>query len=91
MEEKRNIYVIHPTSGETVNVEVPNDTTLKDVIDQLITAGFLTPNANGYQPALKDAAAGTSTALDPNKTLVENGVVSNSTLIMTNITPAGAR
>lgn len=89
MEEKRNVYFIHPTSGETVNVDVPNDTTLKDVIDQLIEAGFLAPVANGYMPALKDTVAGTSSNLDPNKTLVENGVGNNSTLIVTAATPAG--
>lgn len=89
MENKTKIFAISPVVNETVAVDVPDDTTVNDVIAQLLEARFLQPNPQGWVAVLKDGDA--TTNLDGNLTLAENHVGSNSTIAFIAGFPAGER
>lgn len=88
MEEKTSVFVMHPTTNETINVDIPNDTTMGEVLDQLVEAGFLAVQPDGYDIALKDTVNHTQVALDKSKTAIENGLTNNVTLIALHSSPA---
>lgn len=78
MEDMKRVKVMHPTSGSVVDVDVPDDMTMQDLIDELIESGFINQIPDGYQAVLKDGSEATN--MDLSKTLVENGGTSNSTI-----------
>ncbi len=78
MAEMKRVRVIHPTSGNAVDIDIPENMILQDIIDELIESNFITPNANGYQAVLKDGTE--PVTMDLSKTLEENGGLDNSTI-----------
>jgi len=81
------VKVMNPTGNNKVEVDIPDDMTVQDVINDLIEAGFIPNNQQGYDAVLKD---GTETIqMDLNKTLVENNVTNDAVIQLLNGTQAG--
>lgn len=81
------IKVMHPTNNSTVDVEIPDDMTLHEVVEELASEGFIANEGKGNIGAvLKDGPEAIS--LDMNKTLAENGAMNNSTIRLVNSTQA---
>ncbi len=90
MENLMRVKIMHPTENRTVDVDIPDDMTVQDVIDELIESDFIKPLAGGnkYDAVLKDGPEAVN--MDLNKTLQENGVGNNSTIRLNNGTGAGS-
>ncbi|MCI6006500.1 MAG: hypothetical protein SOY73_10170 [Blautia sp.] len=78
MEEMKRVKVMHPTSGNVVDVDMPVDMTIQELIDDLIDSHFVNEIPDGYTAALKDGVDITNMDLD--KTLEENGGGEYSTI-----------
>lgn len=90
MEDLMRVKIMHPTENKTVDVDIPEDMTVQDVINELIEADFIKPLAGGnnFDAILKDGPEAIN--MDLNKTLQENGVGNNSTIRLSNGTRAGS-
>ncbi|MBR1737520.1 MAG: hypothetical protein IJ736_10985 [Firmicutes bacterium] len=82
---KMTVSVVHPSSGNSVEVELDSDVILHNVIFQLREEGFL--KAGNYGAALKTSNG--NVALDNEKSLSANGVTNYSKILITNATQAG--
>ena len=71
-----NLYIklIHPTNNSDIDVGLPKNILLKDVLNQLVGANFLSPD-QPYTGVLKaHGLRMESTPLDNNKTVSENDI-----------------
>ena len=78
MEDMKRVKVMHPTSDNVVDVDIPDDMTIQELIDDLIESGFISEIPDGYTAALKDGVD--TTNMDLSRTLVENGGGQDSTI-----------
>lgn len=86
-EELTRVKVMHPTQNNTIDVDIPDDMTVNDIIQDLVEAGFINASSQGYQAVLKDGPEAIN--MDLNKTLAENGASNNSTIRLISGIPAG--
>lgn len=88
MENLMRVKVMHPTNSNTVDVDIPDDMTVQDIIEELIESDFIERAQQGYQAVLKDGPEAIN--MDLNKTLAENNATNNSTIRLLNGIPAGS-
>ena len=74
-----NVKVIHPTNNSDVDIGVPEETLLRDVFAQLIEESFLS-SGQQYSGSLR-LPNFQSRFLDNEKSISENGVENNSTIL----------
>ena len=86
-EELTRVKVMHPTQNNTVDVDIPDDMTVNDIIQELVEAEFINASPQGYQAVLKDGPEAIN--MDLNKTLAEDGASNNSTIRLISVIPAG--
>lgn len=79
-----NIKMINTTTGRDVDLGVPEETILRDVFSQLVEAELLTAGV-AYSAVNKTQDM---KPLVNDKSIKENGVKDNDTLLITNATPA---
>lgn len=79
-----NIKMINTTTGRDVDLGVPEETILRDVFSQLVEAELLTAGV-AYSAVNKTQDM---KPLANDKSMKENGVKENDTLLITNATPA---
>lgn len=70
-----NVTIIHPANRSEIELELPINMMLRDVLKQLISASFI--EAGPLYTAILKA---TSKPLDNNKTISENGISNNFTI-----------
>ncbi|MBS9783463.1 MAG: EsaB/YukD family protein [Pasteurella sp.] len=80
-----DLTILHPTDGSNMQVELPDDMTAGEVIENLIANEFVEPTDDGYALNVKGGAT-----LDKNATLGSAGVTSGNTLVVAPLTDAGA-
>ena len=49
MENLMRVKVMHPTNNNTVDVDIPDDMTVQDIIEELIESDFIERAQQGYQ------------------------------------------
>lgn len=87
MENLMRVKVMHPLDNNVVDVDIPEDMTVQDIIEELIDSGFIERAQQGYQAVLKDGQEAIN--MDLNKTLAENNATNNSTIRLLNGITAG--
>ena len=80
-----NVKVIHPTNNSDIDIGVPEETLLRDVFAQLIEASFLSSG----QQYLGVNKSKDNQSLDNEKSISENGVENNNTILTVLSTKAG--
>ena len=80
-----NVKVIHPTNNSDIDIGVPEETLLRDVFAQLIEASFLS-SGQQYSGVNKSKD---NQPLDNEKSISENGVEDNNTILTVLSTKAG--
>ena len=78
--ESINVKVIHPTNNADIDIGLPGEIILRDVFTQLIDASFLAASPEGYRGVNKSKG---NKALDNDKSMTENGVENNDTILVT--------
>lgn len=73
-EQIMRVKVMHPTEHNTVDIDIPDDMTLSEVISELKEAIFI-DTGWAYKAVLADGEE--ERELDMKKTLAQNGVVDN--------------
>lgn len=85
------ITAVHPTAGNTIKFEIDDDTTGKELIDNLIEADFIPADSQGYLLTLKSEESNESTEINADETLASAGVKNNDTLRISPATDAGSK
>ena len=80
-----NVKVIHPTNNSDIDIGVPEETLLRDVFAQLIEVSFLS-SGQQYSGVNKSKD---NQPLDNEKSISENGVENNNTILTVLSTKAG--
>lgn len=84
-----NVKIIHPTNNSDIDVGIPEETILEDVFSQLIDASFLS-RGQSYSGVLRSTEGRNYDApLDNSKTVLENGIANNDTIVTVLSTQAG--
>jgi len=84
-----NVRIIHPTNNSVVDLGLPDNILLRDVFVQLVEENVLSAG-QAYDGVLKPSGNRTeSVKLDNDKTIAENGVGNNDTILVTLSTKAG--
>lgn len=83
------ITAVHPTDGRTIKFELDDDTTGKELIDNLIEEEFIPADSQGYLLTLKSEESNESTEINADDTLALAGVQNNDTLRIAPATDAG--
>lgn len=78
------IRFMHPTDGRIITVTLDDTMTTQEVISELITNDFVSPNPQGYNLAIKGGAQ-----LQAESTLNSGGVRDGDTLRIIPATDAG--
>ena len=76
--EPINVKVIHPTNNADIDIGLPGETILREMFTQLIDALFLAASPEGYRGVNKSKG---NKALDNDKSMTENGVENNDTIL----------
>lgn len=87
MADKITVTFMHPTDGNTMEVEVDDSLTATAIINELIAANFIHDNSarGGYRLLIKDS----NTEIGGSETLASGGAVDGGTIRVIGATDAG--
>lgn len=78
------IYFLHPTNGKEQSADLDPALKVSEIIEELIKAGFMKPNPQGY-----DLAVPQGKMLHSSRSLAEENISSGTTLRVIPATDAG--
>lgn len=87
MASKINVTFMHPTDGNTMEVEIDDSLTATAIINELIAANFIHDNSarGGYRLLIKE----TNTEIGGSQTVSSGGAVDGSVIRVIGATDAG--